>query len=118
MPPPSTLDPDQDLPVPGRRPPGNADGHGIGGLGPSDSSDSGSDVASGGAVSDERLASDTDAAGTGEDSAADGDIRPDADNGFDRIVGSDEAGVGHGLDEAELAERDPVKPGNTPAIPG
>lgn len=89
----STLDP-ANIPVGTDRTLGR--GHGTGALGPSDSSDSGSDVHGGaglapeldpalgrggdddlelgGVVADLYLDSDTDAAGTGERAAADGDI--------------------------------------------
>lgn len=89
----STLDP-ANIPVGTDRTLGR--GHGTGALGPSDSSDSGSDVhggaglapqpdpaagrggdeglAVGGVVADVYLDSDTDAAGTGERAAADGDF--------------------------------------------
>jgi hypothetical protein len=51
-------------------------------LGPSDSSDSGSDVV--GAPTER-------------------EARTDADRGFDRVVGANEAGLGDGLDQAEEA---------------
>lgn len=94
----STLDPDNTPPT------GNAEPQGsdTGALGPSDSSDSGSDIA--GAkrhdfdrdteldehaleTGDAELASDTDRAGTGERSSADGDstLTDDADIEPDRI---------------------------------
>lgn len=102
----STLDP-ANIPVGTDRSLGR--GHGTGALGPSDSSDSGSDVHGGaglapeldpalgrgsdddlevgGVVADVYLDSDTDAAGTGERGAADGDIvAPDgADIDVDHI---------------------------------
>ena len=104
----STLDPDN-VPTPGNT---EASGHETGALGPSDSSDSGSDIA--GAkrhdfdrdteldehaleTGDAELASDTDRAGTGERSAADGDstLIDDADISPDRIIDTpDEAGEG------------------------
>lgn len=66
----STLDPDNFPQAPGPRP-----GHGTGALGPSDSSDSGSDVQGG---SEAELDSDTDAEGTGERAAAGRDsVAPD-----------------------------------------
>jgi hypothetical protein len=73
-------------------------------LGPGDSSDTGSDTL--GAYSDEALASDSDAAGTGERAGAIGDERPDADILPDRTM--DEAGFleeGAG-DEEESGEGD------------
>jgi hypothetical protein len=82
-----------------------ADGRSTGALGPSDSSDTGSDVSSGGALDPAVLASDTDASGTGEDAGAPGPAggRPDRDVGFDRVVGREQAGLGAGLDQAEEA---------------
>ncbi len=98
----STLDPDN---IPARRAPRTPKGHDVRSLGPSDSSDSGSDLAG------LRRRDDTsDRNGTGERTSADADqpARTNADIGTDRVVGPDDAGVGHGLDEAELAELDPV----------
>jgi hypothetical protein len=125
----STLDPDNKAvhtPVPG---------HDTKTLGPSDSSDSGSDMAGPGLIDDDALNLDR---GTNEDSEAGrsdiadagasvGDVGmdgnsdrhgtgerltagkepssgADADRGFDRIVGPDEAGLGGGLDQAEEAQ--------------
>ena len=92
----STLDPDNPLPEPEEQ------GRDTGALGPSDSSDSGSDIA--GAkrhdfdrdteldehaleTGEAELASDTDRAGTGERSSADGDstLSDDADIEPDKI---------------------------------
>jgi hypothetical protein len=75
-------------------------GHENRSIGPSDSSDAGSDLAG------LDLNDDTDREGTGERlSAGDesGARRADSDIGFDRVVGSDEAGLGGGLDQAEEA---------------
>lgn len=94
----STLDPDN-LPRERRRkgPPGHET------IGPSDSSDSGSDLAGGDALDDD----DSDRSGTGERTTVEErDVREAADVDTDRIVGPADAGVGFGLDEAELAERD------------
>lgn len=96
----STLDPDN--PLPERDESGAEKGRTTGALGPSDSSDSGSDIA--GAkrhdfdrdteldehaleTGEAELASDTDRAGTGERSSADGDstLEEDADIEPDRI---------------------------------
>jgi len=69
-------------------------------FGPSDSSDSGSDLP------DNRAAdSDSDRYGTGEDLTVgdEPDVRVAADIVPDRIVGSEEAGLGGGLDQAEEA---------------
>ena len=74
-------------------------GHDTKSLGPSDTSDSGSDVSPG-----EPTGSDSDRAGTGERENIEGDqSRTDADRDVDRVVDAKEAGLGHGLDEAELA---------------
>lgn len=95
-------------------------GHGTDALGPSDTTDSGSDLqgAGGGgahvpggitptgrAVGDADLDSDTDATGTGERAMAgrDSDVPDSGDIGFDRIVSAGDAGLGGGLDQAEEA---------------
>jgi hypothetical protein len=119
----STLDP-ANIPVGTDRTLGR--GHGTGALGPSDSSDSGSDVHGGaglapeldpalgrgsdddvelgGVVADVYLDSDTDAAGTGESAAADGDnVAPDgADIDVDHIesIPLPDLGVETGFDAA------------------
>jgi hypothetical protein len=69
--------------------------------GPSDSSDSGSDVLGADLGGDEN----SDRSGTGERGAAsaDADIREGGDIAPDRIVGPAEAGLGGGLDQAEEA---------------
>ena len=77
-------------------------------LGPSDSSDSGSDVSSGHAASADELLSDTDAAGTGERAGVGRRDADAADPAVDRVVGSEEAGLGAGLDEAEEARSAPA----------
>lgn len=70
-------------------------------LGPGDSSDTGSDTL--GAYSDEELASDSDAVGTGERAGVIGDERPDADILPDRTM--DEADF---LEEGEVVgDEDP-----------
>jgi hypothetical protein len=76
----STLDPDN-IPVGSDRVLGS--GHGTRALGPSDNSDSGSDVTGGGALG---FDSDTDAEGTGERSGVEMDVAPDGDIGFDRVI--------------------------------
>ena len=93
----STLDPDN-LPLDRKMPPG----HDARSIGHSDSSDTGSDLVGDGNPDDDT----SDRAGTGERSGADPDrdVRPDADIGFDRIVGEGEAGLGGGLDQAEEAQ--------------
>jgi hypothetical protein len=79
-------------------------GHDIRSLGPSDSSDTGSDVAGPG-VEGEDADSDTDRFGTGERAAAadDADVEIDQDIRADRVVTADKAGLGGGLDQAEEA---------------
>lgn len=128
----STLDPDN-FPVTGkgRKVP---KGHDTRSLGPSDSSDTGSDMAGPGLIEDDMLHLDrgtnqdteagehnvadagpsvgdlnmddnTDRVGTGEHLTAgkDPQVRINADRDADRIVGTEEAGLGGGLDEAEEA---------------
>jgi len=133
----STLDPDN---IPGRGRPHTQKGHDVASLGPSDTSDSGSDMKGPGLVEDDALHLDrgtnedpedgtlgkieagqaigdrdmddtSDSSGTGEHLTAGKDprIRPNEDRDVDRVVGADEAGLGGGLDEAELARVDPVK---------
>jgi hypothetical protein len=111
-------------------------GHDVRSLGPSDSSDTGSDLAGPGLIDDDLLGLDrgtnedseggkldvadagasigdlgmddtSDREGTGERMGAGKEqhIRPGADIDTDRIVGSEEAGLGAGLDEAEEALR-------------
>src|SRR3954470_14094279 len=76
-------------------------GHDTKTLGPSDTSDSGSDVNPG-----EPAGSDSDRPGTGERENVEGEQgRTDADRRTDRVVGANEAGLGKGLDEAEEARR-------------
>ena len=76
-------------------------GHDVRSLGPSDSSDSGSDRAA------PDRTDDSDRAGTGERLGAESSSpRPDADRDTDRVVRPDEAGLGGGLDQAEEARRD------------
>jgi len=94
---PSTLDPDSFS-----APETKTKGHDVKSLGPSDSSDNGSDMADGG---DEGTGDTSDRAGTGEHMAADeaDDSRPGSDIEADRIVTAEEAGLGGGLDQAEEA---------------
>jgi len=72
-------------------------------IGPSDSSDSGSDVVGLG-----HLDSTTDRFGTGERASVELDdeaeLRPDADIEPDRVVEARQAGLGGGLDQAEEAQ--------------
>jgi hypothetical protein len=111
----STLDPDNELPQKGS--PGNT----TGALGPSDSSDSGSDVA--GAkrhdfdrdteldnhaleTGDTELDSDTDRAGTGERASADGDETLE----FDSDIEPDRVGDAFAPDEESLNEEASERP--------
>lgn len=91
----STLDPDNLAAVPPTRKPLEEERA----LGPSDSSDSGSDL-----TATDQGAAGEDRFGTGERAAAGrrGSKRA-ADVDTDRIVGADEAGLGGGLDQAEEA---------------
>ena len=74
-------------------------GHDTKSLGPSDTSDSGSDVNPG-----EPGGSDSDGSGTGERMSADGTLTGSgAGRGADRVVDAGEAGLGGGLDQAEEA---------------
>jgi hypothetical protein len=135
----STLDPDN-TPAPRHRHQ-TQKGHNLRSLGPSNSSDSGSDMAGPGLVDDDMLHLDrgtnedpeagkadrieagasvgdremddnSDRAGTGEHLTAGKEprIRPDGDRDTDRTVGPREAGLGHGLDEAEEARLRKPKP--------
>ncbi|HEX7812225.1 MAG TPA: chemotaxis protein [Burkholderiales bacterium] len=102
----STLNPEN---FPATNPRKGPKGHDTRSLGPSDSSDSGSDMAG-----DSKPGKDTeggrednsDRHGTGERLAADEDpgMRVDGDHDTDRIVGEEEAGLGGGLDQAEEAQ--------------
>lgn len=104
----STLDPDN---VPeGTRRRKHLKGHDTRSLGPSDSSDSGSDLAAPGTdklVGDINMDDNSDRSGTGEHITAgpEPDVQVNADRGVDRIVKSDEAGLGGGLDQAEEAQQ-------------
>jgi hypothetical protein len=97
----STLDPDN---VPFERKRKTPMGHDVRSLGPSDSSDTGADMAGAGDADDT-----SDRSGTGERMSADEEqpIRPGADIDTDRVVGPDEAGIDnyYGLDEAEENDR-------------
>lgn len=66
--------------------------------GPSDSSDSGADLA------DPDSEDTSDRNGTGERIDLESDVQPDADIGADRIVTAEEVGLGGGLDQAEEAQ--------------
>ena len=107
----STLDPDNLA----NRPPLPQKGHDIRSLGPSDSSDSGSDMAGsdaddGDPIERERGDSigrddDSDRNGTGEHLTAgrEPNLRVAGDIEVDRVVDAGEAGLGGGLDQAEEA---------------
>jgi hypothetical protein len=80
--------------------PGGIPGNNSRSIGPSDSSDAGSDLA--GLDRND----DTDREGTGERLGVgdESEMRSaDSDIGFDRVVGPEEAGLGDGLDQAEEA---------------
>ena len=98
MPSRNRLDPDKVSNLDRELPPEGSD---LPSPGPSDSSDSGSDVVGANFGGDEN----SDRAGTGERGAAseDADIREGGDIAPDRIVGPEEAGLGGGLDQAEEA---------------
>ena len=106
----STLDPENLSNRAPRRPPG----HDIKSLGPSDSSDSGSDMATSSAEDPdfldaergEDLDDDSDRSGTGENLSANREpqLRVNGDIEFDRVVDEGEAGLGGGLDQAEEAQ--------------
>jgi hypothetical protein len=98
MPKPKTVDLDSLLDESGNAFP---KGHDIGSVGPSDSSDSGSDMVGVGG-----LDSTTDRNGTGERASLENDADEDAlsDIAADGIVEAEEAGLGGGLDQAEEAQ--------------
>ena len=76
-----------------------AKGHGIRSLGPSDSSDTGADMAGIGPLDNT-----SDRNGTGERMTVGRErVRADHDVGTDRVVGPEEAGLGSGLDEIDDA---------------
>ena len=101
----STLDPDNFPATPRKK---HLKGHDTASLGPSDSSDSGSDLARPGTdrkVGDLGMDDNSDRFGTGEHLTAGREprIRVNEDRDTDRVVGADEAGLGDGLDQAEEA---------------
>jgi hypothetical protein len=99
----STLDPEN---FPGRRKRKTLKGHDTKSLGPSDSSDTGSDMTDAGAsVGDLAMDDTTDRSGTGEHLTAGKEpkVRVNADRDADRVVRPEEAGLGGGLDQAEEA---------------
>ena len=105
----STLNPENLADRAPRRPPG----HDVKSLGPSDSSDSGSDMATSAsedadlldAERGENSDDDSDRSGTGENLTANREpqLRVNGDIEFDRVVDAGEAGLGGGLDQAEEA---------------
>jgi hypothetical protein len=76
-------------------------GRDIRSVGPSDSSDTGADMAG-----TRGLDNTSDRNGTGERRSVEdaGDVDAEADIGADRVVGAEEAGLGGGLDQAEEAQ--------------
>jgi hypothetical protein len=99
----STLDPDN---FPVRPRPHSLKGHDTKSLGPSDSSDGGSDIVDAGrSIGDRKMDNNSDRQGTGERTAAGKEPRgkDNADRSADRVVGADEAGLGAGPDQAEEA---------------
>jgi hypothetical protein len=80
-------------------------------LGPSDSSDSGSDLIGAPDTADD-LDDNSDRAGTGEGlpPGRRSEATPGVDVSPSRVVDAAEAGLGGGLDEAEEAEVNPVRP--------
>jgi hypothetical protein len=99
----STLDPDN---FPSSDKPGRSSMHAAPALGPSDSSDSGSDLPDSDVTDDDSKSNDSDRYGTGEDSSAGKEhgLRIAGDIETDRIVGEEDAGLGGGLDQAEEAQ--------------
>jgi hypothetical protein len=92
----STLDPEN---FPHARPRKTLRGHDVRALGPSDSSDTGADMAGQGPLDDT-----SDRNRTGERMTVGNErVRPGHDIGTDRVVDPEEAGLGRGLDEADEA---------------
>jgi hypothetical protein len=90
----STLDPEN---FPHGRPRKTLKGHDVRALGPSDSSDTGADMAGRGPLDDS-----SDRSGTGERMTVESErVRPGHDIDTDRVVDAEEAGLGYG-DEAWL----------------
>lgn len=80
-------------------------GSDTGSLGPSDSSDSGSDYASGGAASADELISDSDAAGTGERAGVGRHDADEQDISVDRVIRPGEGTIATGSDKADKADK-------------
>ena len=92
----STLDPDNFL---HGRPRKTLKGHDVRALGPSDSSDTGADMAGLGPLDDT-----SDRSGTGERTAIEAErVRPGHDIDTDRVVDAEEAGLGYGTGKADEA---------------
>ena len=112
----STLDPDN-FPKEGK--PKTLKGHDTASLGPSDTSDSGSDLAAPGTdelVGDLGMDAASDHVGTGEHLTAGKEprMRVNGDRDVDRMIGEEEAGLGDGLDEAEEAATGKTRYGTKP----
>ena len=89
----STLDPDN---FPHGRPRKTLKGHDVRALGPSDSSDTGSDMTGRGPLDDT-----SDRSGTGERMTIEAErVRPGQDIDTDRVVDAESAGLGYGTSEA------------------
>jgi hypothetical protein len=105
----STLDPDN---FPARRGRKVLKGHDTNSLGPSDTSDSGSDMKGPADTGGLHLDDNSDSGGTGERLTAGQDpkIRVNQDRDADRVVEPGEAGLGGGLDQAEEARLKKPRP--------
>lgn len=115
----STLDPDN---FPPEEKPEKLKGHDTASLGPSDSSDSGSDLAAPGTdalIGDLGMDAASDRVGTGEHFTAGKEPsgRINGDRDVDRVVGVEEAGLGDGLDQAEEARTGKTRYGRKPKTP-
>jgi hypothetical protein len=93
----STLDPDN---FPHGRARKTEKGHDVRALGPSDSSDTGSDMTGVGPLDD---TSDRNRTGERLGAGDEATVNPGADIDADRVVEPEDAGLGYGLDEAEEA---------------
>lgn len=98
----STLNPDA---TPGAAAP-RPKGHDTRSLGPSDSSDSGSDVVGDTGLDPVILAENGDSSGTGVDASPLEFRSDDTDIGFDRVVGAAQAGLGGGDGSAGASDLD------------
>jgi hypothetical protein len=106
----STLDPDV---MPGAAAP-RPKGHDTRSLGPSDSSDSGSDVVGDTGLDPVILDDNGDSSGTGVDASPLESRSDDTDIGFDRVVGAAEAGLGGGDGSAGASDLDGGEPDGDP----